>query len=137
MSHLAQRRGVGVVVASALCVLVPCTALAAAGDLDLSGFRHALDSRGFITVDATAALPRGKLALGLVTSWAHAPLALSAPRGSLPDGYAGGERAFAIRDVVSPTLHVAVGLGHGLEAGGFVPARIVAGDGGPDWLGGA
>lgn len=137
MSPFALRRGVGVVVASVLLTLAPQTASAAAGDLDLSGFRHALDSRGFVTVDATAALPRGRLALGLVTSWAHAPLALSAPRGALADGYADGARAFAIQDVVSPTLHVAVGLGANLELGGFLPARIVSGDGGPDWLGGA
>ena len=133
----APRRGVGVVVASVLLALAPRTTSAAAGDLDLSGFRHALDSRGFITVDATAALPRAELALGLVTSWAHAPISLHAARGGLDAGYADGERAFAIQDVVSPTLHVAVGLGAGVEIGGWLPARIVSGDGGPDWLGGA
>ena len=107
-----------------------CTALAAAasparaapgGDIPLDGFRPAVDSRGFVTVDGADVLARGQPSFGLVTTWARGLLALD-----------GDGAHYAVDDVISPTLVGAVGLGARLELGLSLPFGVVAGDRAPD-----
>src|SRR5688500_8482922 len=63
----------------ALAVTITLAARAAAepgGDIALDGFRPALDSHGYVTVDGTGLTPPGEVAFGLYTTWAHGLLRL-------------------------------------------------------------
>lgn len=86
------------------------------GDVELSAFRPAIDSRGFITVDGADALEPGQLSLGLVSSWARGLLRLD-----------GGGATYAVDNVVTPTLIAAYGLPGGLELGMSLPFGVVNG----------
>jgi OOP family OmpA-OmpF porin len=91
----------------------------AGGDLSLDAFHHAIDSRGYITANASEVLGAQEFSFGLVTSWGHGVLS-----------FADGARRYAITDVISPTLQAAVGLhlGLDLELGLTLPFHIVSGD---------
>jgi outer membrane protein OmpA-like peptidoglycan-associated protein len=79
--------------------LAACAAIAAApsaaraqamgGDIPIDGFRPALDTRGFVTVDGGEVLAPFEPSFGLVTTWA---------------------RGLHVDDVVTPTLIGAIGL---------------------------
>jgi OmpA-OmpF porin, OOP family len=86
------------------------------GDVELSAFRPAIDSRGFITVDGADALEPNQLSLGLVSSWARGLLRLD-----------GGGATYAVENVVTPTLIAAYGLPLGLEVGMSLPFGVVSG----------
>jgi outer membrane protein OmpA-like peptidoglycan-associated protein len=86
------------------------------GDVELSAFRPAIDSRGFITVDGADSLESGQLSLGLVSSWARGLLRLD-----------GGGATYAVENVVTPTLIAAYGLPAGLEVGMSLPFGVVSG----------
>jgi OmpA-OmpF porin, OOP family len=86
------------------------------GDIELSAFRPAIDSRGFITVDGADALESGQISLGLVSTWARGLLHLD-----------GGGATYAVDDVVTPTLIAAYGLPAGLEVGLSLPFGVVSG----------
>lgn len=86
------------------------------GDVELSAFRPAIDSRGFITVEGADSLERGQLSLGLVSTWARGLLHLD-----------GGGATYSVEDVVTPTLIAAYGLPGGLQIGASLPFGVVSG----------
>ena len=112
-----------------LCSLSSFTAIAlparahadGGGDVELSAFRPAIDSRGFITVEGADSLESGQLSFGLVSSWA---------RGLLRFDAAGA--TYQVTNVVTPTLIAAIGLPLGLEVGASLPFGVMSGDRGPD-----
>src|SRR5688572_326744 len=105
------------IVAVAVVVAAASPAHAGAGgDIELSAFRPAIDSRGYITVDGADALESGEVSLGLVTTWARGLLRLD-----------GGGATYDVEDVVTPTLIAAYGLPLGLELGLSLPFGVVSG----------
>jgi outer membrane protein OmpA-like peptidoglycan-associated protein len=101
-----------------LCFVVASGSLAHAdgADVELSAFRPAIDSRGFITVEGADAIEPGQLSLGLVSTWARGLLALD-----------GGGATYDVDDVVTPTLIAAYGLPGGLQLGASLPFGVVSG----------
>ncbi len=116
----------------ALFVLFPGVATAQSsqqgGNIDLQAFRPAMDSRGFITVNASQVLGHRQLSFGLVTNWGRNVLRFES-----------GEDTYEVSNVLSPTLVGAYGLRLGkleLELGVSVPFSLVSGDRSPDDDGG-
>ncbi len=111
---------------AAVCVSAPVHAQDGA-NIDLNAFRPAMDSRGYITVNASQTLGSGDLSFGLVSNWGHKVLELE-----------NGDNEFIVSDVFTPTLVGAVGLKLGLdfELGISVPFNLVFGDREPDFDGG-
>jgi len=110
-----------VAAALAAVALVPQTASAEpAGNIDLSGFRPAMDSRGYLTVNASQVLGHTEFSFGL---------------GSLDWGYKlldfeNGPNSYSIDNIITATLIAAVGVKAGpieLEFGASVPLRIMNG----------
>ena len=94
------------------------------GNIDLQAFRPAMDSRGFITLNASQVLGHKEVSFGLVTNWGRNVLKFES-----------GERVYEVRNVLTPTLVGAFGLRVGkleLELGASVPFSLVSGDRGPD-----
>jgi len=111
--------GIRVSVVTGLLVLAidaPGVRADAGGDIELSAFRPAIDSRGFITVEGADSLEPGQLSFGLVSTWARGLLHLD-----------GGGATYAVDDVVTPTLIAAYGLPGGLELGASLPFGVVSG----------
>ncbi len=114
----------GFAVAVAAVIAVPSLARAQAGDLSINPFHHAMDSRGYLTVNASQVLGHGDLAFGLVTDWGYKLVSLE-----------NGTQTLTIDNMVSPTLLAAAGLKLGpaeIEFGATVPFVIMAGDRNPD-----
>ena len=112
-------------VAFAAVIAAPSRARAQAGDISVNPFHHAMDSRGYITVNASQVLGHGDLAFGLVTDWGYKLVKLEDPDGD----------TFTVDNMVTPTLLAAVGLKLGpaeLEFGVTAPFVIMAGDRNPD-----
>ncbi|MBA3453769.1 MAG: OmpA family protein [Deltaproteobacteria bacterium] len=112
-----------VFVAAALAALVAAPQAASAepaGNIDLSGFRPAIDSRGYLTVNASQVLGHTEFSFGL---------------GSLDWGYKlldfeNGPNSYSIDNIITATLIAAVGIKAGpieLEFGASVPLRIMNG----------
>ncbi len=106
--------------------LAPATAAAQpAGNLPIDTFRPAIDSRGYLTINASQPLGHGELSFGLGSlSWGRGLL-------SLEDG----DRRYSVDNVVTATLGAALGLRLGaleLELGASLPLSILSGDRGPD-----
>ena len=126
MSRLAPGR-------SLLALLVvgfaPAAAAQPAGNLTLDPFRPAIDSRGYLTVNASQVLGDRELSFGLGSlDWGHHLLELDA------DG-----KSYSIDDMITATLIAAVGLHAGpaeLEFGASLPLRIMSGTRGPGTVGG-
>ncbi len=94
------------------------------GNIDLQAFRPAMDSRGFITLNASQVLGPRQVSFGLVTNWGRNVLRFES-----------GEQVYEVRNVLTPTLVGAIGLRAGaleLELGASVPFSLVSGDRGPD-----
>lgn len=94
---------------------------------DINAFRPAIDSRGYITVNASQVLGHKDLSFGLVTNWGHSVLTLEK-----------GGATYEVENIISPTLVAAYGLKFGfaeLELGLSLPVHITTGDRGPDFLG--
>ncbi len=112
-----------------------CSALAGvafaqpAGNVPIDAFRPAMDSRGYLTLNASQTLGHGELSFGLGSlSWGHRLLEFQGDNGA----------TYSVDDVVTATLVAAVGLQLGpldLELGASAPLSIMAGDRGPDNLG--
>jgi outer membrane protein OmpA-like peptidoglycan-associated protein len=116
---------VAVVVA---CCLVPATAAAQpAGNLPIDTFRPAIDSRGYLTINASQPLGHGELSFGLGSlSWGRGLL-------TFEDGT--GANRYSVDNVITATLGAAFGLRLGpleLELGASLPLSILSGDRGPD-----
>ncbi len=116
---------------SALLVLVTAgSAVLAqpAGNLPIDPFRPAIDSRGYLTINASQPLGHGELSFGLGSlSWGHRLLA-----------FENQAATYSIDNVITATLIAAVGVHLGpaeLELGASLPFAILAGDRGPDNLG--
>ena len=113
-------------VAGALFHIQPASAQDG-GNIDLNYFRPAMDSRGYITVNASQTLAHTELSFGLVTNWGRNVLRFEE-----------GDDEYTVENVISPTLVGAVGLGLGpidLELGVSVPFNVMSGDRDPDVIG--
>jgi outer membrane protein OmpA-like peptidoglycan-associated protein len=108
-----------IVIVSALATAEP------AGNLDLNVFRPAMDSRGYLTVNASQVLGDKELSFGLgALDWGRSLLTLDA-NGS----------TYSIDNIIAATLIGAFGIHAGpleLEFGASVPFLIMSGDRGPD-----
>jgi outer membrane protein OmpA-like peptidoglycan-associated protein len=104
---------------SALAIAEP------AGNIDLNAFRPAMDSRGYLTVNASQVLGDKELSFGLGSlDWGHSLLKLD-----------GQGNTYSIDDIIGATLIGAFGIHAGpaeLEIGASVPFLIMSGDRGPD-----
>ena len=106
-------------------LLAPATAFAQeGGNIDLQAFRPAMDSRGFITVNASQILGKNEVSFGLVTTWG---------RGLLR--FEDGDNTYEVENIITPTLVAAYGIPLPrieLELGAAVPFTIMSGDRQPD-----
>jgi outer membrane protein OmpA-like peptidoglycan-associated protein len=109
---------------AASLALAPAASAQVGGDMDLDSFRPAIDSRGYVTVNASQVLGHLDLSFGLVTDWGYRVLALEA-----------GANEYRVDNVISPTLQAAVGFFGVVEIGATVPFRIVSGTVDPDFTG--
>ncbi len=95
------------------------------GNIDINAFRPAIDSRGYITVNASQVLGHNELSFGLVTNWGKSVLTLES-----------GPNTYEVEHIITPTLVAAYGLKLGpaeLELGASFPFHIMKGDRGPDF----
>src|SRR3954470_10516641 len=103
MPRLAQGRNLSVAVLVAItAVLAAAAPLAAqpAGNVTLDAFRPAMDSRGYLTVNASQTLADGELSFGLGSlDWGHHLLRLDA-----------NGRSYSIDDMLTATLIAAFGV---------------------------
>lgn len=117
------------IVAAILAALgagMPALAIAEpAGNIDLNAFRPAMDSRGYLTVNASQVLGDKEVSFGLgELDWGHSLLKLD-----------GNGNTYSIDDIIGATLIGAFGLHLGpaeLEFGASVPFLVMSGDRGPD-----
>src|SRR5690349_5047370 len=97
----------------------------AGGNVDLDTFRPAIDSRGYLTVNASQPLGHMEVSFGLGSvSWGH----------KLLDFSAGGD-TLRVNDIISATLIAAIGFKFGpaeLELGASAPLVIMFADRNPD-----
>ncbi|HEY0481951.1 MAG TPA: OmpA family protein [Kofleriaceae bacterium] len=125
MPRLAIGRSLSVV----LLLLAHRAAAQPAGNVTIDPFRPAMDSRGYLTVNASQVLGDRELSFGLGSlDWGHHLLRLDA------DG-----KSYSIDDMITATLIAAVGLHVGpaeLEFGASLPLRIMSGSRGPGSVGG-
>jgi OmpA-OmpF porin, OOP family len=106
------------------------------GSIDLQYFRPAIDSRGYITVNASQILGHTELSFGLVTNWGYKVLEMEAPRGgALGADYADGDRSYEVTNLITPNLQAAFGIAGILEIGLTIPFMVTSGDAGPDFFG--
>jgi OOP family OmpA-OmpF porin len=132
-SRPAARTLLGAAAAFALLAVPQAASAQRAGNLTLDPFRPAMDSRGYITVNASQVLGHKEASLGIgALSWGHGLL-------SFEGGDCGGEPCtYEIKDMFTATLIAAYGLKFGaveLELGASVPFVIMSGDRGPDFIG--
>jgi len=106
------------------------------GNVDLDSFRPAMDSRGYITVNASQVLANKDISFGLVTDWGHNVLHLTGPAFT-QTGYDKGNAEYIVEDVISPTLQMAFGIANFLEIGASLPFRITSGTWNPNFTGDA
>jgi len=125
------RLAAGLRLSAALVMLAVAPALAQpAGNLPIDPFRPAMDSRGYLTINASQMLGHKELSFGLGSlSWGHELLT-----------FKNGTATYSVDDVITATLIAAYGFHLGpaeLELGMSVPLSILSGDRGPDDLGAA
>jgi len=103
-----------------------------AGNIPLDVFRPAMDSRGYLTINASQVLGDKELSFGLGSlDWGHGLLKL----GDDTCTAATGNPCYRVNDILTATLIGAFGIHAGpaeLEFGISVPFVIMAGDRGPD-----
>jgi OmpA-OmpF porin, OOP family len=96
-----------------------------AGNINLNAFQPAMDSRGYLTVNASQVLGDKEVSFGLgALDWGHSLLKLD-----------GMGNTYSIDDMIGATLIGAFGIHVGpaeLEFGASVPFLIMSGDRGPD-----
>jgi OOP family OmpA-OmpF porin len=126
-----RSRSLALVTAAALCGtagLATAQPEAAGGNIDLNVFRPAIDSRGYLTINASQPLGHLEVSFGLGSiAWGHSVMELDANGDSLH-----------VSDIVSATLIAAIGFKIGpaeLELGASAPAVIMFADRSPDDLG--
>jgi OmpA-OmpF porin, OOP family len=107
----------------ALCI----SSIASAQSLAIDEFRPALDSRGFLTLNASQVLDHGDMSFGLGSlQWGHRLLS-----------FENGPATYSVDNMISATLVAAFGVRAGipLEFGASLPFTIMNGTRGPDSLG--
>ncbi len=116
------------VAVSAVALVPPRPAAAqSGGDIALDGFRPALDTNGYVTVDGAALTPPAQVAFGLYTTWAHGLLRLE-----------GQGARYRVQDAFSPTLVAAMGVPRlPLALGLSLPFGVVSADRDHDTDGGS
>ncbi len=106
--------------------LIPATAAAQAIAID--EFRPAIDSRGYLTLNASQVLEHGEMSFGLGSlQWGHKLLS-----------FENGPATYSVDNMISATLVGALGLRLGkvpLQLGVALPFTIINGSRGPDALG--
>jgi OOP family OmpA-OmpF porin len=104
---------------------IAARAQATSGNIDLNEFRPAIDSRGYLTVNASQVLGKGDISFGLgALDWGHTML-----------HFQNGANDYAIKDIIAATIIAAYGMKFGaveLELGASAPFVIMSGDRGPD-----
>ncbi len=113
----------------ALAVTAPRAASAqVGGDIDLNLFRPAMDSRGYLTINASQVLGHGEMSFGMgALDWGYKLASFEA-----------GANEYTVKNMFAATLIAAYGLKAGpveLELGASVPLIIMSGDRNPDSLG--
>ncbi len=117
--------------AASLCIFFRTPAVKAqpvGADININAFRPALDSRGYITVNASQTLGHLEFSFGLVTNWGLGVLR-----------FENGPNSYEVTNIITPTLVGAVGFRVGpldLELAGQLPFGIMSGDRDPDDVGG-
>jgi len=115
-------------VAAALALAAsPAFAQDNGANIDLNAFRPAMDSRGFITLNASQVLGHKELSFGLVTTWRHGLV-----------GFDQGDNSYEVTNLIVPTFIGAFGIKAGpleLELGTSIPFTLMSGDRGPDYVG--
>ena len=89
------------------------------GTIDLQQFRPAIDSKGYITLNASQILGPWEPSFGLVTSWGYRPLSLKA-----------GDARYRVNNLVTPQLQAAIGLFRYAEFGIGLPFLVQSGTAG-------
>jgi OmpA-OmpF porin, OOP family len=111
-------------IAAAVAVATPAWSQPA-GDIDLNVFRPAMDSRGYLTINASQVLGHNEVSFGIgALDWGYKMLSFES-----------GANTYSIDNVVAATLVAAYGLKLGpveLELGASAPLLIMNGDRGPD-----
>ncbi|MDQ3295311.1 MAG: OmpA family protein [Myxococcota bacterium] len=99
-----------------------------AGNIPLDPFRPAIDSRGYLTINASQPLGDKEVSFGIGSlAWGHKLLS-----------FENAGNTYSVDDVITATLIAAIGLHVGpveLQLGASVPLTILSGDRGPDSLG--
>ncbi len=119
------------IIAACFCIVLPLVAHADGnfgGNIDLSAFRPAMDSRGYITVNSSQTLGTKETSFGLITNWGRNLLT-----------FKDGDIEYQVTNIITPTLVGAIGLDLpfiGLEFGASIPVPIMSGDRDPDNDGG-
>ncbi|HUS68137.1 MAG TPA: OmpA family protein [Kofleriaceae bacterium] len=94
------------------------------GNVNLDAFRPAVDSRGYITVNASQILGHKELSFGLVTDWGYKVLK-----------FEDGDNSYEVKHIITPTLIAAFGLKVGpleIEPAVSLPFHVMQGDEDPD-----
>ena len=93
-------------------------------------FRPAIDSKGYVTVNASQVLGHKDFSLGLVGTWAGRPLVLSLGAGEV-DPLTGmpvqNSRTFTVANLITAQLQFALGLFKHFEIGIGLPLSIMTG----------
>jgi hypothetical protein len=105
-------------------------------NVPIDNFRPAIDSRGYITVNASDVMSHLDISFGLVTDWSFRPLELVGPSwGRTPEYEADEATTYNVNHVISPALQAAFGILGIVEVAVTLPLHVVSGDVGPDFVG--
>jgi len=132
------KRTIGIAALMLGAVVLPPRMAAAqsGGDVPLDTFKPAMDSRGYLTVNASQVLGHKELSFGLGSlDWGYKMLQLGDPDTCDQNS---GSPCYSINNMITATLIGAFGVKAGpaeLEFGVSVPFVIVDGDRGPNSLG--
>ncbi|MBK8481839.1 MAG: OmpA family protein [Proteobacteria bacterium] len=139
--HACRRLGAALLLSLAL--LVPCSralAQVSGGPVDLQLFRPAIDSKGYITLDASQVLGHLNLSFGLVLNYARRPFSIAGPPTggtwcadpSTPGTACSPEARllsrYQVKNLATGQLQAAVGLFRHLELGIGLPLTLWDGD---------
>ncbi len=110
------------VTALVMAASAPIASAQSAGNIDLSGFKPAIDSRGYLTVNASQVLGHTEFSFGLGSlDWGY----------KLLDFSGNGDHEYVVSNIITATLIAAVGIKAGpveLEFGASAPLRIMNGE---------
>ena len=119
-----------------LALVSPASAQGVGGDVPLDTFKPAMDSRGYLTVNASQVLGNKEFSFGLgALDWGYKMLGFGDADSC---GEFSGAPCYQVNNMVTATLIAAFGLKLGpaeLEFGASVPFVIMGGDAGPNSLG--